>query len=268
MSGLNGETLDRGTGVSLPEGWDLIALETVESTNAVGRALVEAGQGRDGTVIWAREQQGGRGRQGRVWHSPPGNLYHSYVLRGCLPLSVAAGMSFVAAVSVADALERVAPHTDPRCKWPNDIVCHGGKVCGMLLETVNAPGDPVPWLVLGIGINVATAPVTGALFPALALADLGQQVEVEALLSATAERLALWVGRWRAEGLGPVRARWLERALGLGKTIEVRVGRADRLKGLFEGLDEDGTLILRTEDGALRRLAAGDVFFPSAQGGA
>ena len=62
-------------------GWRLIAHDAVDSTNAVARALITSGAAQEGTVVWAREQTGGRGRQGRVWHSPPGNLYHSYLLR-------------------------------------------------------------------------------------------------------------------------------------------------------------------------------------------
>lgn len=246
-------------------GWRLIAHDAVDSTNAVARALITKGAAEEGTVVWAREQTGGRGRQGRVWHSPPGNLYHSYVLRPDVPLAEAARLSFGAALAVAEALEALCPIADPRCKWPNDIVCHGGKVAGMLMETVSAASGP-PWLVLGIGVNLKTAPITGALFPALAMEDLGCPVGLEDLLSGIAQRLAYWLAKWRQDGFAPVRAAWLERALGVGKPVEVRLGPHRTQRGIFQGLDEAGCLVLAEEDGMVRLISAGDVFFPPQEG--
>ncbi|MBK1663311.1 biotin--[acetyl-CoA-carboxylase] ligase [Rhodospirillum rubrum] len=244
-----------------------MALPVVESTNLTARALFGAAPakdlaGLDRTVVWAGEQSGGRGRQARVWHSPPGNLYHSYLLRSPKPVGQCAQLSFVAAVALAEAVERLCPLADPRCKWPNDIVCHGGKISGMLLELIEEGEGGDPWLVLGIGVNIITAPVTGALFPALALADLGCAVTIEEMLGAIAARLDHWLVRWQDEGFTGVRAAWIARALGIGLPIEVRLSEETRLPGVFQGLDAEGHLMLEDPLGRVRRISAGDVFFP------
>jgi BirA family biotin operon repressor/biotin-[acetyl-CoA-carboxylase] ligase len=180
---------------------------------------------------------------------------------------VNAQLSFVGAVALAEAVETLCPFADPRCKWPNDLVCHGGKISGMLLEQVEDPSGGMPWLVLGVGVNLVTAPITGALFPALSLADLGGAVGCEPMIGCYAHALVKWVGKWRTEGFGAIREAWLARALGIGKPIVARLSEDRSLHGVFEGLDADGQLIL-AEDGGVRRLiSAGDVFFPGLEDG-
>ncbi len=254
--------------IRLPPGWVLDARPAVGSTNDEARALISAGSARDGTIVWAGEQQTGRGRRGRAWESPPGNLYHSYILRALRPFGQSAQLSFVAAIALAEGIEVLCPLADPRCKWPNDILCHGGKVSGMLLETVEDPSGGPAWLILGIGVNVATAPVIGALYPAVALADMDCAQPVASLLEAIAARMAHWVAVWRREGFAPVREAWLHRALGIGHPIEVRLADGT-LSGVFRGLDDQGGLILEQQDGISRTILAGDVFLPGlAQGAA
>ncbi|MCF8480024.1 MAG: biotin--[acetyl-CoA-carboxylase] ligase [Rhodospirillum sp.] len=260
--------------ISLPQGWALDIHPRLSSTNATAKDHVLAETAREGLIVWAGEQTGGRGRRGRVWHSPKGNLYHSYLFRSGAAPAVNAQLSFVGAVALAEAIESLCAFADPRCKWPNDIVCHGGKVSGMLLEQVETPkgwgkGDPkgeAAWLVLGIGVNIATAPITGALFPALALADLGCGITVESLLEAIAGSLNKWIGKWRTDGFAPIRDAWLGRALGVGKPIVVRLSDTVTLPGVFEGLDGDGHLVLVEQGGGRRLISAGDVFFPGLEG--
>ena len=138
----------------LPDGWRLVALPSVGSTNDAALRLAEGGAS-EGTFVWAREQTGGRGRRGRSWVSPPGNLYCSTVLRPECPASRAAELGFVAALAVADI---VPAERRIRLKWPNDVLVDGGKIAGILLESSIGQDGLVEHVVAGIGVNVGFAP--------------------------------------------------------------------------------------------------------------
>jgi len=239
----------------LPAPFSLIALERVGSTNDEAKALVGAGRAGDLLVVSAREQTAGRGRQARVWVSEPGNLHCSLMLAMTDGMATAAQIGFVAAVALVDALGELVPAARFRCKWPNDVLCIGRKVAGMLLEAADDT-----WLVLGIGVDVAHAPPPGQVMtPAVALADLGYGGEAAAVLAAFCAAFAPWLARWRAEGFAPVRAAWLERAGRVGEPLTVRPG-GEPLHGTFAGLDADGALLLDMAEGGIRRIVAGDVF--------
>ena len=144
-----------------------------------------------------------------------------------------------------------------RYKWPNDVLIDGRKVSGILLESQAAGEGRLDWLVVGIGVNVASFP-EGVDYPAISLAAAGARVTVEALLAAVAGGFEGWYERWREEGFQPLRQAWLARARGLGESIRVRL-QGEEASGRFAGLDEDGALLL--DDGGMRRcIGAGDVF--------
>ncbi len=235
--------------------FSLVALDTVDSTNDEAKRLARAGRG-DGTVVWARAQTAGRGRRGRAWVSPRGNLHVSFLIDPGRPLAEAAQLGFVAAVALVEALSALAPGLPFACKWPNDVWLGERKLAGMLLETAD------PLLVLGIGVDVAEAP-DPALVAATSLRAAGVEVGAEEVLTRLSAALAPWLARWRAQGFAPVRAAWLARARGLGRPIEVRLD--DRVQaGVFAGLDEAGALLLELPGGGIQRVLAGDVFFPGA----
>jgi BirA family biotin operon repressor/biotin-[acetyl-CoA-carboxylase] ligase len=245
---------------ALPGFYRPIYFPSVGSTNDEARKLAEQGAA-EGTLIRAGEQTAGRGRRGRGWQSPPGNLYLSLVLRPGKPAAEASQIGFVAAVALAEALGDVGiAGGRVRLKWPNDVLVDGAKVAGILIETSAAIGSAPEWLVLGMGVNVAHAPADTP-YPAATLRTAMPALTVEAALEALAARLAGWYGRWLAQGFGPVRAAWLGRAVGLGAAIEVRLER-QTLTGRFAALEEDGTLLLEQPDGDRRRISVGDVFFP------
>ncbi|MBM3644692.1 MAG: biotin--[acetyl-CoA-carboxylase] ligase [Alphaproteobacteria bacterium] len=233
----------------LPDGWTLHAHDSVPSTNDYAADLA-AGGAAEGTVVWARQQTGGRGRRGRTWASPVGNLYCSTVLRpACAPIR-AAELGFVAALAVADL---VPEGRGVRVKWPNDVLVDGGKVAGILLETSVSGSGLVDHVVAGIGVNVAEAPSAADMrYPA---ALLGGTVEtaLQALAAALARRLA----QWRRAGFGAVRADWLERAGPVGGPVDVRLAD-ELLTGRFAGLDEDGALLVETDAGR-RRIVSGEL---------
>lgn len=230
------------------------------STNDEAGRLAREGAP-EGTVVQALEQTGGRGRRGRAWSSPPGNLYTSTIIRPRRPMTDAALLSFVTALAVMDtARALLGAGPDIRCKWPNDVLIGGRKLAGILLE---ADGQAQPeWLVIGMGLNVRHHPATAA-YPTTCLAEEGApEVSVEAACREYVSSLARWHAVWAQDGFAPIRKAWLENSAGLGNPIVVRL--ADREEhGTFAGLDTDGVLLLdRALDGARLRISAGDVYFP------
>ena len=248
----------------LPAGFHVIARDSVGSTNDEARALAQRGAG-EGTIVWARRQTAGRGRLGRSWDSPEGNLFMSVVLRPALAPARAPELSFVAAVALAEAVAAALP-PGPAVSlvWPNDLMIDGGKAAGILLEAATTPAGQLDFVVLGIGVNVAGHPAA-VRRPATDLAAAGARIDAAGLLESVAERLAAWLARWGAEGFAPVRAAWTARAGGLGAPIDVR--RDDALiSGTFADLDDDGAMIIKSPDGSRHRVTAGDVVEPARLG--
>jgi BirA family transcriptional regulator, biotin operon repressor / biotin---[acetyl-CoA-carboxylase] ligase len=247
-----------------PVGWPahatLIHRDSVGSTNDEGRQLAVEGAA-DGTVIWADIQTKGRGRRGRTWVSPQGNLYCSTILRPNKAPQEAAQISLLAAVALGEALCALLPETiSVRHKWPNDVLVDGGKIAGILLESSGGgAGRPVDWLVLGCGVNVVSHP-KDTLYPATHMTAHDPSVTVAAVLTNFVTRLMVWRDEWNQNGMTPIRQAWLDRAMGLGDVITVRSATGETT-GRFLDLDDDGALMLERSDGVIIRIAAGDVFF-------
>ncbi|WP_142847033.1 biotin--[acetyl-CoA-carboxylase] ligase [Telmatospirillum sp. J64-1] len=254
-----GSDLSKGAGKgggSLPPPFRLLALDSIDSTNDEARRQADAGAGH-GLVIMAAEQTAGRGRRGRQWVSPRGNLHCSLLLQPGRPLAEAAQLSFAAGLSLAEALEGLCPGVRFQCKWPNDVLCEGRKIAGMLLETVGQ-GDH---LILGLGVDVVAAP-DPALYPAISLREAGSEVSAEEVLSAFVARFSHWFTLWQSQGFAPLREAWLAKAKGLGEEVVVRLDK-ESVTGIFAGLDSAGGLMLDVANNGGRRLIlAGDVFFP------
>lgn len=246
---------------TLPAGYRLVRLESTDSTNEEARRLAGEG-GDDGTVVWARRQTAGRGRQGRTWQSPEGNLYCSILVRPDMAAADAAQFTFVTALALGDALTGILPQrVELRYKWPNDLLLDGRKVAGILLESSGGTAGTLDWLVIGAGLNVAEFPAITGGYPATSLRQAGVgDIELEDLLGLFLVEFSTWRERWRNEGLAAVRAAWLERAARLGEEITVRLPGVE-LKGRFHGLDESGAMLLDMADGSRRLVSAGDVFF-------
>jgi BirA family transcriptional regulator, biotin operon repressor / biotin---[acetyl-CoA-carboxylase] ligase len=233
----------------LPDGWTLVALHSVGSTNDEAARLADAGAP-EGTVVWSREQSGGRGRRGRVWASPVGNLYTSTILRPDCAAPRAAELGFAAALAVADI---VPADRAVRVKWPNDVLVDGGKIAGILLESAIGQTGQVQHVVAGIGVNVGFAPE----LPEMRYrgSALGGSVEtaLEKLTAALAARLA----EWRRDGFETVRAAWLAKAGPLGAEVDVKLGDG-LVRGRFAGLDREGALLLDTASGP-RKIVSGEL---------
>lgn len=247
------------SGLTLPSPYNLIRLESIDSTNEEAKRMAEDGAP-EGTVVWALEQTAGKGRRGRAWVSGPGNLYCSLLLRPECHAFKALQLSFVAALSMAEACAAVLPRgTWVNCKWPNDIIVEGRKISGILLESQMAPMGGVEWLVIGVGLNITDFP-GDVEFPATSLIKEGakEDATAEKMLEAFCLRFLAGLVTWKNLGFQPARKAWLKRAAWLGEEITVRLEN-ETLKGEFKALDKDGALILLL-DGEERRITAGDVF--------
>jgi len=222
------------------------------STNADMLAAARAGAP-EGDWLRAERQSGGKGRAGRSWQSPAGNLYASTIvrLRGHDP--EAPGLALVAGVALEEVATAWLGKDALRLKWPNDLMAGDAKLAGILLERV---GDAV---VIGMGVNLAIAP-EAADRVTTSLVDLGGSApDPVAFLDDLAAAFARWLDRWRAEGLEPARKRWIERAHPIGTALAASAAEG-RIEGLFDGLGPDGTLRLRRADGRIERINAGDIF--------
>lgn len=252
----------------IPSLYNVIKYDTIGSTNAEAVRLAREGEDAypDGTLIWALEQTGGQARRGREWESPVGNLYTSLILRPEVPLREAAQLGFVAALAVYDALGNIGPAGHQvHCKWPNDILLNEKKVAGILLESQGGGGDTPPdWVVLGMGLNVASHPEKTE-FPATSLRYEGWSNTVEDILTAYTKSFLSGANRWLDQGFAPVRRDWIWRCKGKGERVDVRLEKKT-LTGIFEDMDEDGALLLN-QDGKTQRITAGDVFFPGSEPG-
>jgi BirA family biotin operon repressor/biotin-[acetyl-CoA-carboxylase] ligase len=245
--------------IDLPDFFLPIALDRVDSTSEEAGRRARQGAP-EGTLVWALEQSAGRGRRGRAWLSPAGNLYCSLVLRPTCPIADAAQIGFIAGLALAEAAEAVLPKDRTvSCKWPNDVLVGGRKVAGVLLDASSIGGECCEWVVLGMGINVKWHPQPDeAQFPATALAVEGAvDLQAARFLEVLARVLLDELVRWREQGFAPVRSDWLRRAFGLHQVLNVRLH--DRLlHGTFAGVDARGAMILSSADGP-HVVTAGDV---------
>jgi BirA family biotin operon repressor/biotin-[acetyl-CoA-carboxylase] ligase len=243
---------------ALPAGYRRIAFGRVASTNDEARRCAESGASA-GLVVTAEIQTAGRGRHGKRWVSPAGNLHASLLARPEIPAARASELVFVAGVAVCDALAGLLPHdAPPRCKWPNDLLVRGRKLAGILAEAAADPSGRCAYVVVGIGIDVAHHPPEAA-WPATSLAASGAAgVDVEQVLARVVAEWDAWHSRWQAEGFAAIRAAWLERAYALGQTIELKRD-TDARRGRFLGLDASGALVLETLAGRRETHHFGDV---------
>jgi BirA family biotin operon repressor/biotin-[acetyl-CoA-carboxylase] ligase len=233
--------------------------ERLSSTNA--RAYELANEGAfHGEVVLTEEQTAGKGRRGRSWASPPGkNLYFSAILRPELSPQRAPELTLVAAVALCETLREAGAHAS--IKWPNDVQIDGKKVAGILTE-LSADPERVHFVVLGIGVNLnanpADFPAEVAEIATSVASSRGSAVPRALFTAALWTRIEQWLDIHAEDGFAPVRAAWKSMASTLGQDVLVR-GEQRELRGIAEDLDEDGALLLRTPEGKIERVVAGDV---------
>ena len=233
--------------------------DSLASTNDEAMARLKAGDP-GGLFITAVTQTGGRGRQGRHWMSPPGNLYATLALADPAHLAVAPQIGFVAGVALASTLRHLLGGDQRiKIKWPNDILFDGAKLAGILLESATISGGRIG-CVIGFGVNCLSHP-TGLPYRAINISAVAHRIDAAAVLIALATELGRQLTIWdRGRGFALIRSSWLAHAAGLGEHIDVAIPQIVR-HGCFEGIDPAGRLMLATADGLIL-VDAGDVFLP------
>ncbi len=248
----------------LPDNYTLIPLDSIDSTNAEAvrhASTVPAGE-TNNIVIWAHEQTGGRGRRGRTWVSPQGNLYCSILVRPKCPISHAAQTGYVAALAVYDLMRFYCPEMCAiETKWPNDLLINGKKASGILLESSSTTDGNVHWLVVGIGVNIRSFPENTPYAATSLNNERDRPVTVADALMRLMTAYEYWYQMWLAEGFSAIREHWIGKARGIGEEIIVRLDKKE-LSGIFAGIDHNGALILRKDTGD-QHISAGEVFFPN-----
>ena len=223
--------------------------EELPSTNDAARTWAERGA-RDFSLVLAEKQTRGRGRFGRRWFSAAGAaLTFSLILRPT-PSETAfpAFFSALGAVALTDAL-RACCASAPTIKWPNDVLLHGKKVAGILVETAWT-GERMDFAALGIGLNIkreALPPAEALNFPAGCLEEetSGEMPSRGEILRGILDSIF----RWRRSGSAAVAHAWEENLAFRGESVEVRSESGPPVRGILEGLEPDGSLRLRTESG-------------------
>lgn len=252
---------------ALSAGYRLTGFDSIGSTNTEALAAAAAGDF-GGHWFASTHQSAGRGRRGREWFNPTGNLAASLLIIPDAEADQIATLGFVAGVAIARALDTVLPHGVVKSenaagyvalKWPNDVLAGRAKLCGILLEACKTPSGQTG-VVIGCGVNVVAAP-QGVPYATASLADLGfirSSEDVFAALSdAWVETFALWND---GKGTADVLEFWRQSAAGIGGPISVQQDGLVR-QGIFETIDSTGRLIMRDDSGARVTITAGDVHF-------
>jgi BirA family transcriptional regulator, biotin operon repressor / biotin---[acetyl-CoA-carboxylase] ligase len=252
-------------------GYGLAAFDSIGSTNV--EALARARDGERGpTWFVTSEQTAGRGRRHRPWIAPRGNLASSILEVIDVSPALAATLGFAAGLALEAALQKVSIEASLRAagsdhmkfslKWPNDVLAGRQKLAGILLEAEAVAGNRLA-VVVGIGTNVVAAP-EGTPTPATSLAALGVHIGGEELFAVLSDCWTEFRGLWdNGRGFGEIRTLWLQRAAGLGQPIAIQSGTST-VEGIFDTIDEQGCLIVRTSAGQRVPVSAGDVYFGSA----
>ncbi len=233
---------------------------SLDSTNRKAFELGRAGEP-EGAAVIADTQTGGKGRLGRRWESPAGvNLYTSIILRPAIPPRHAHNLTFVAAVAVAETVERFSP-VRPTVKWPNDILLDGKKAAGILLEMDSEP-DRVHFVVAGIGVNInmkeADLPETLRVKATSLYEIKGESTDRAGFAGVLYSGFEKWYKIYKEKGFSPVMEAWKGFFASVGRPVTVR-SFDTVIEGVCLGVDADGALLVRTSTGAEERVVSGDV---------
>lgn len=237
-------------------GFSLVSLESVDSTNRLALDLAEQA-GANRTWVISETQRSGRGRHGREWVSPPGNLYASLLLVAPCAVEDSPKLGFVAGVALAEVVRRLAPTTDTYLKWPNDVLVGGAKLAGILLEGRTVAGGKLA-VAIGMGINIASAPELKDR-AATSFGQMGIETDRREVFRILSDRMSEALTSFAAgQGFYKIRDSWSRFSLPPGTALTVRLPQGD-VSGKFAGIDERGRLMLDA-GGELTHIEAGDVF--------
>lgn len=249
---------------TLPDGYLLRHLEQVDSTNDEARRMAEQGVAAPHWIV-ADVQTAGRGRRGRAWASPSGNLMTTLYLPGAqLQPSEAGQLAFVAGLALESTVRQfVGARAAVSLKWPNDVLIDGKKASGILLES-NIRDTKLTWLAIGLGLNLASHP-DDTPYPATDIAAITDKAPTNLqALEVLAAAFDTLYRQWRMGSFATILQAWRLVAHGLGGPMVARL-ESNEIEGIFLDIDDSGALLLKDGEGETHVIEAGDVFFPAKQ---
>lgn len=231
--------------------WECYRFDEVGSTNdEIQKYCGESGKY---IAVCAKKQTAGRGRRGRSWNSPEGNLFLSLAFE--YELLRAGELAFAASLSLLQAVKKIAPAADIKLKWPNDVLLNNAKMSGILLE--KGAGK---YMIVGIGVNIAASPkVENAVYQITSLAEADIKITAQEFLPLFMDSFLQNLSLLQAQGFAVLRGEWLKNAKNFGKEIIIRQNGSEE-KGRFIGIDDNAALLMETPLG-IKKIWAGDVFF-------
>lgn len=232
--------------------WQCYDFEELESTNDEAKILSSKLKSTP-FVVTAQTQTNGRGRRGRNWISLGGNLFMSLGLE--CELKDLGALTFITSLAVLDVIKKLAPQSDVKLKWPNDVLLNGHKISGILME--KGEGD---YLIIGVGVNIVAAPkVEGLIYPTTSLNEADIKTDRNSFLEKYLQVFNHHLTDWKLHGFKVIKDKWLLNAKGLVEDINVHMENCEK-KGKFLGVDDNATLLLETPNG-IDKIYAGDVFY-------
>ena len=254
--------------IASARGYRLNGFDEIGSTSSEAARAAETG---DVGEVWfaALKQNAGRGRRGRAWETPSGNLAASLMIVPDCDPAISATLGFVAGVALNRALAATLPKgilkqgldgaSRVALKWPNDVLADGAKLAGILLEAQKRPDGGLA-IVIGIGVNIVSAP-SGLPYPATSLNALGSDISAETIFAALAEEWVVAYELWdHGNNVADILRLWRASAAGIGAEVAVKQD-SGVVRGIFESIDDTGRLIVRSNDNSRIAISAGDVHF-------
>jgi BirA family biotin operon repressor/biotin-[acetyl-CoA-carboxylase] ligase len=244
-------------------GKNVVYRETADSTQNIAISLAGSKPDSHGTVVIAEQQKSGRGRQRRKWVSPKGGVWLSVILKPSIPTAKITLLPFVAALAVCDAI-KATTGLDARLKWPNDVMILGKKVAGILLD-ISAEADQVNYAVVGIGINanidsaVVSARLDGIKITSIS-DELGRSTSRLDLTKSLLENLERYYVEMEQQGTSTILQKWKKRSDMLGRKVAVVQNDNNKtIQGIAADVNDDGSLLLRTDKGDEINIVSGDI---------
>lgn len=240
-------------------GKNLVYYDETDSTNTRAKALADQGAA-SGTLVVADCQVAGKGRRGRSWVSPRfTDIYMTVILKPQIPPFCASMLTLTAAMAVSEGIKEVTG-IETKIKWPNDIVCDGKKVCGILTE-MSAELDCIHYVVVGIGINVNSSEIAEEIketATSLRIAS-GGPVGRSALIAAVIRAFESYYQKFlEREDLSLLMDEYNEKLVNCGREVKVLAPSGD-YTGISKGIDKSGELLVELEDGTVQSVVSGEV---------
>jgi len=235
----------------------IFCFDSIDSTNTYAKKMASQ-DSEEGTLVIAEEQTAGRGRFDRTWHSSPGtNLTFSVIIRPNITPQRVGILSLYAGLAVTEAVQELS-YTSPTCKWPNDVLVNGKKLCGILSEAIFNSGQ-ISAVIIGIGLNVNQTEFSNT------LASTATSIALECkkmfdrfhVLATVLEKLESLYTLIQTDNLDKILQRWQSHATMFGKEVTIKQ-HGQRVKGIAQAIDLDGALIIST-NGTENKIVAGDV---------